>query len=47
MAFLLFPLELPLHLPIPFAPLPPPNGKHSVVSVARGGNEGIPKVYLL
>lgn len=36
MAFLLFPQALS----VPRAPLPPPNGKHGVVSVARGENEG-------
>lgn len=36
MVFLLFPQALP----VPLAPLPPQNGKHGVVSVARGENEG-------
>lgn len=36
MAFLLFPQALP----VPIAPLPPPNEKHGMVSVARGENEG-------
>lgn len=40
MAFLLFPPELLPHLPSALVLWPPLNGKHGVVSVARGGNEG-------